>query len=134
MPRLILAIISTTLEEVALVVIVLWGLPQLGIQVPLPGLIALMVVWLVISVTVYRIGSRALRRKLLVGLPHMVGTRGKVVSPLSPEGLVRIKGELWAAKSAGGEMKSGEKVIVVEQDSLKLIVCRSDTIQDSDEA
>ena len=134
MPRLILAIISTTLEEAALVVIVLWGLPQLGIQVHLPGLIALMVAWLVISVIIYRIGSRALRRKLLVGLPHMVGTQGKVVSPLSPEGLVRIKGELWVAKAAGGEMQSGEKVIVVEQDSLKLVVRRSDTIPDSDEA
>ena len=132
--RLILAIISTVLEETALVVVVLWGLPGLGIQVPLPGLITLMVVWLAVSVSIYRIGSRALKRKQLVGLPHMVGSQGKVVSPLVPEGLVRIKGELWVAKSAGGEMKSGEKAIVVEQDGLKLIVQESDTVQDSDKA
>ncbi len=133
-PRLVLAIISNLLEEVAIVVIVLWGLPGLGIHMPLPGLITLMVLWLAVSVMIYRTGSRALERKQVVGLPHMVGSQGKVVSPLGPEGMVRIKGELWVARSAGGELKSGEKVIVVGQDSLKLIVQGNDTIRDSDKA
>ena len=68
--RLIIAIISTVLEEAAIVVVVLFGLPQLGINMPLAGLIALMVVWLVWSVIIYRIGSRALRRKPLDILPQ----------------------------------------------------------------
>ena len=123
--RLILAILSTTLEEAALVVIVLWGLPQLGIEIPLAGLITVMVVWGAISVTIYRLGSRALRRKPLDLLPNMVNVKGKVVSPLDPEGLVRIKGELWVAKSAGGRIETGEDVIVNEQDGLKLNVHRS---------
>ena len=123
--RLILAILSTTLEEAALVVIVLWGLPQLGIRIPLAGLIAMMVVWGTISVTIYRLGSRALRRKPLDLLPNMVNVKGRVVSPLDPEGLVRIKGELWVAKSAGGRIETGEDVIVNEQDGLKLNVHRS---------
>ena len=72
--RLILAIFSTLLEEAALVVIVLWGLPQLGIRIPLAGLIALMVAWGAFSVFTYRMGSRALRRKPLVGLADMVGS------------------------------------------------------------
>ncbi len=131
-PRLVLAIISNLLEEVAIVVIVLWGLPGLGIHMPLPGLITLMVLWLAVSVMIYRTGSRALQRKQMVGLPHMVGSQGKVVSSLAPEGMVRIKGELWMARSDGGELKSGEKVIVVGQDSLKLIVQGSDTIRDND--
>ncbi len=122
--RLILAILSTTLEEAALVVIVLWGLPQLGIRIPLAGLIAMMVAWCAISVTIYRIGSRALRRKPLDLLPNMVNVKGKVVSPLDPEGLVRIKGELWVAKSAGGRIDAGEDVIVNEQEGLKLNVHR----------
>lgn len=120
--RLVLAIISTFLEEVAIVVIVLWGLPRLGIQIPWAGLIALMVAWLAFSVITYQIGSRALKRKPVVGLPAMVGSQGKVVSPLAPEGLVRIKGELWLAKSAGKSIDAGEEVIVIEQDGLKLIV------------
>lgn len=123
--RLILAIISTLLEETALVVIVLWGLPEIDVHIPLPGLIALMVVWGSYSVIIYRVGSQALRRKQIIGLPDMVGSKGKVVTPLAPEGLVKIRGELWVAESAGGEMEPGGKVIVVEQDSLKLVVRES---------
>ena len=122
--RLIVAIISTMLEEAALAVIVLFGLPELGVEIPLAGLIALMVAWLAVSVIIYRIGSRALRRKPLEKLPDMIGSQGKVVSPLAPEGLVRIEGELWMAKSASGKINLGNKVAVVEQDGLRLVVRR----------
>ena len=125
--RLIWAIVSTLFEETALVVIVFFGLPRLGIYIPLPGLIALMVVWLAVSAVIYQIGSRALRRKQLVGLPDMIGSWGRVVTTLAPEGLVKIRGELWVARSASGEMEPGEGVIVVGQDSLKLIVRSSST-------
>ncbi len=130
MGRLILAIISTILEETAIVVIVLWGLPEIGVQIPLWGLIVLMVVWGAYSVITYRVGSRALSKKPLISLPDMVGSKGKVVSPLAPEGLVKIKGELWAAKSASGEVKPAGEVIVVGQDRLKLVVRESSTTND----
>ncbi|MBA7667157.1 hypothetical protein ES703_75242 [subsurface metagenome] len=130
MGRLILAIISTILEEAAIVAIVLWALPEIDVHIPLPGLIVLMVVWGAYSVITYRVGSRALRRKQVVGLPNMVGSKGKVVSPLAPEGLVRIKDELWVAELASGEMKAGGKVTVVGQDSLKLVVRESSTTDD----
>ena len=121
--RLIFAIVSTLLEEAALVVIVLWGLPELGIHnFPLAGLIALMAAWGAYSVIIYRIGSRALRKKAVAGLPAMVGTKGKVVSPLAPKGLVRIKGELWGATSSGANIDAGEEVVVVGQDGLRLVV------------
>jgi len=122
-----LAIVSTLIEETALVVIVLLGLPHLGIRIPLAGLIALMVAWGAFSVITYRMGSRALRRKPVVGLPAMVGSKGKVVSPLVPEGLVKIKGELWVAKSTSGRIDIGEKVTVVGQDGLKLDVDKDST-------
>ena len=120
--RLILAVLSTLLEEAALVAIVLWGLPQLGIHIPLAGLIALMVAWAAFSIFTYRMGSRALKKKPVVGLPAMLGSRGKAVSPLAPAGMVRIKGELWEATSIGGTIDTGGEVTVVGQDSLKLIV------------
>ena len=120
--RLILAIISTLIEEAALIVIVLWGLPQLGIRIPLPGLVALVVVWGAFSIFIYRMGSRALRKKPIAGLLTMVGSRGKAASPLVPEGFVRIKGELWEAKSLSGKIRTREEIMVVGQDGLKLIV------------
>jgi len=123
--RLILAIVSTLLEEAALVVIVLWGLPQIGIHIPLAGLIAMMVAWGVFSVFTYRIGSRALRRKPVTGLPAMIGSRGKVVSPLAPKGVIRIKNELWEAKSVGRKINAGEEVMVVGQEGLRLVVRKS---------
>jgi len=120
--RLILAIISTLIEEAALIVIVLWGLPQLGIRIPLPGLVALVIVWGAFSIFIYRMGSRALRKKPIAGLLTMVGSRGKAASPLVPEGFVRIKGELWEAKSLSGKIRTREEIMVVGQDGLKLIV------------
>ena len=120
--RLIIAIVSTTLEEIALALGVLWGLPKLGIHIPLWVLIIVMMAWAAYTVTTYRMGSRALRRKPVHGLTAMLGSEGKIVSSLVPEGLVRIKGELWKAKSASGSMDIGEKVIVVGQDGLELTV------------
>lgn len=120
--RLILAIISTILEETAIAVIVLWGLPEIGVHIPLPGLIALMVVWGTYSVITYRMGSRALEKRPVVSLPDMVGGRGVVVSLLAPDGLVKIKGELWVAQSDSDEIEPGAEVIVVGQDRLKLVV------------
>ncbi len=123
--RLIWAIVSILLEEAALVAIVLIGLPEWGIEVPLGVLIAVMVSWAVLAVIFYRMGSQALRRKPVVGLLTMVGGKGKVVSPLDPEGVIRINGELWRAKSAVHKIDVGEEVIVQRQDGTKLIVTRS---------
>ncbi len=120
--RLIIAIVSTSLEEAALAVGVLWGLPKLGIHIPLWVLIIVMAAWGTYTVITYRMGSRALRRKPVHGLTAMLGSEGEVVSPLVPEGMVRIKGELWVAKSASGRMDTGEEITVVGQDGLKLIV------------
>ena len=125
--RLILAIISTLLVEVALVVIWRWGLPQLGIELPLAVLIVLMAAWGAYAVYTYRMGSRALRKKPVAGLTAMVGSKGTVVNPLTPDGLVRIKGELWQATSADKSIEVGEEVTVVGQDGLRLIVSKSST-------
>ncbi len=119
---MIIAIVSTTLEEVALAVGVLWGLPKLGIHIPLWVLIIVMLAWCTYTIITYRMGSRALRRKPVHGLTAILGSEGRVVSPLVPEGMVRIKGELWMAKSASGRVDTGEEVTVVGQDRLKLIV------------
>ena len=58
--RLILAIVSTTLEEVAIVVIWRWLLPEFGIVLSLPVLIAVMVVWAGFSVALFVFTTRTL--------------------------------------------------------------------------
>lgn len=124
-PRLILAVLATLIEEIAIAVIVLWGLPSLGVQIPLGGLIGIMAGLATYAVFSYRLGSRALMRKPVVGLPDMVGSRGEVVKPLAPDGVIRISSELWEAKSADRKIATGKEVIVIDQDGLKLTVRKS---------
>ena len=123
--RLILSITTTIIEEAAIAAVVLWGLPRWNIRIPLWGLIIIMTAWTAYSIFTHRAGSRALKRKQPTGLLNMIGCKGEVISPLAPKGLVKIKGELWAARSASGEMTQGEEVTVVGQDRLKLIVQKS---------
>lgn len=120
--RLVMAILSILLEEAALVAVVQVGLPELDISIPLAGLIALMVGWAAVSVLTYRMGSRALRRRPMAGIEAIIGSKGKVVSPLAPEGLIKIHAELWRAKSTGSRIDVGEEVIVLEREGSRLIV------------
>ena len=122
--RLILAIASTLAVEAALYTIWHWMLPEMDIEMPLAALIAVMVAWAVFAAVNFWFVTRVMKRQAVVGLPTMVGGKGKVTSPLAPEGLVMIKGELWEAKSISGNIDKGEMVTVIEQDGLKLMVRR----------
>jgi membrane-bound ClpP family serine protease len=120
--RLILAVISTSLEEVAIWVIWRWLLPEFDIYLPLSVLTGVMVAWASFSIWLFIFTTRTLKRQVPVGLPSMVGSKGKVASPLAPVGMVRIKGELWGATSDEGHVDIGEEVLVVGEDGLKLFV------------
>jgi len=123
--RLIIAIVSTALEEVAIVVVWRWLLPEFEIELPFSVLIGVMVAWAIFSVSLFIFTTRTIRRQTLVGLPTMVGSKGRVASPLAPDGLVRIKSELWGAISPEGNIDKGEDIAVVGEDGLKLIVRRN---------
>ena len=123
--RLILAIISTTMEEVAIVAAWRWLLPQFDIHLPVQALIAIMAVWACFSIWLFIFTTVTLRKQVPVGLPSMIGCRGKVARRLDPEGLINIKGELWTAKSGGERLNKGEEVVVVDEDGLRLLVRRA---------
>jgi len=123
--RLIIAIISNIFEEAAIAVIIMLGLPEVGINIPLPGMIVIMIAWLVLSIFIYRAGTRALKKEPMSGFTDMVGSIGKAVNLLEPDGVIRIKGELWDAISTRGkQIQFGDEVVVVRQDGLKLTVRR----------
>ncbi len=123
--RLVLSIVSTLIWEAMLVALWLWGLPALGIRLHLSVLVAAMVVLAIYAAVSFSIGTRALSRKAVIGMADMVGSKGKVVSPLAPEGMVRIGSELWVAKSVEGNIDKGEEVKVVGQGGLMLFVRKS---------
>jgi len=122
--RLVIAILATLGEEIALALFILLGLPRLGIKLPLGGLIGMMAGLAAYGVISYRLGSRALLKKPMAGFTDMVGSKGTVIEPLTPRGTIKIKGELWKAESTEHHIDRGQDVIVVGRDGLKLMVCQ----------
>jgi membrane-bound ClpP family serine protease len=120
--RLVLAIISTAAEEIAIWVIWRFLLPEFDIYLHVGALIGIMVAWAVFSTWLFVFTTITLKKQTPVGLPSMVGSRGKAASNLAPEGMVRIKGELWGATSKEGTISTGEEILVVGEDGLKLQV------------
>ena len=117
-----MAIITTALEEAAVAVAYLWGLPALGVDWPFWLLPVLMLGWLSFAVFSFHKGTKALERKPVPGLSSVLGCKGKVVKALKPGGLVSIGGELWTARAEEGEITEGEEVVVVKQDRTRVSV------------
>ena len=119
---MLLAIITTILEEIAIYSIWRWLVPGLGIKWPVSVLIGMMTAWGIISIFVFTITTSILSKQKPAGLPSMVGQRGKAASELAPEGMVKIGSELWVARSNIGKISAGAEVEVVGEDGLKLMV------------
>jgi membrane-bound ClpP family serine protease len=122
--RLVVAIITNILELAAIALVVLLLLPRFEIRLPLWALFLLWIAWLAFGSFTYRKGTIALLRKPVSGLNDMSGCTGKVVNALAPVGTVRIKGELWDARSEGGRLDAGDEVEVIRQEGLRLVVRR----------
>jgi len=128
--RILITVLATLAEEIALVVFVLLGLPMLGVEIPLGGLIAIMSGIAVYGVISYRLGSRALMKKPRAGLCEMVGLKGEVVETLAPDGVVKIGSEFWSARTGGPAIHKGEVVTVIERSGLQLVVKDADNSDD----
>jgi len=57
----------------------------------------------------------------------MVGLQGRVVKPLTPTGVVLIKGENWKATCLNGDIEVDENMEVVRLEGLMLMVKRQNT-------
>jgi membrane-bound serine protease (ClpP class) len=63
-------------------------------------------------------------RKQITGREGIIGEQGKVVEPLTPVGVITIKGEYWSAKSVDDIIEAGENVEIVGLEGLTLRVKR----------
>ena len=123
MIKRILKLLALALDEVAAILIMVFLLPSLGIRLPL-WVVALIVAVLLLKdvlVAPYVLGG-GLERKPSTGAEALVGRTAVVVEDLSPEGLVKLDGELWRAKCLHGTARRGEKVRVVEVRGTRLLV------------
>ena len=119
---MIIAIVTSLIDEVIILAIILFGLPRLGIQIPLYGIVLIVLFFGAYAFIFFRLGSGTLRKKPLAGLTDMVGVEGRTASRLNPEGYVMIHGELWESRAHNGVLPKGTDVIVVDQYGLKLVV------------
>jgi membrane-bound serine protease (ClpP class) len=115
----VLAITTTLLEQAALVAVVLWLLPRVAINIPLWGLILMMIALGVYNYITYRLGKKALVKKPMIS-PD-IGSRGRTTTPISPKGYVRINGELWQASSSS-TIGAGEEIAVVGIEGMTLLI------------
>jgi membrane-bound serine protease (ClpP class) len=67
-------------------------------------------------------GIRAQKRKPATGIQGLIGERGIAISDLSPQGEVKIHGEIWRAVAAEGTIAEGAAVTVLSVDHLTLRV------------
>lgn len=112
-------IITTLFEEAALMAVVLWLLPSFGINIPLWGLILMMVALGAYNGVAYWLGKKALAKKPMIS-PD-IGSRGRTTTPISPRGYVRVNGELWQASSSA-TIDAGREVSIVGIEGMTLLV------------
>jgi membrane protein implicated in regulation of membrane protease activity len=110
------------LKGAILLLIVLWLLPVWGINIPIWGLILIVVVFLTYEIITFRLGKKALERKPAIWSDAIVGRCGKATTPLTPDGYVQVNGELWRAFSSDTNINEGDDIVVVELDRLTLHV------------
>jgi membrane-bound serine protease (ClpP class) len=115
----VITIITTLLEEAVLVAVVLWLLPSFGINIPLWGLILMIVALGAYSCVTYRLGRKAIVKKPMIS-PD-IGSRGRTTTPISPTGYVRVNGELWQASSSS-TIDAGEEIAVVGIEGMTLLI------------
>ncbi len=120
--RFWLSFVATAAQVAVVIAVGFWVLPGFDIHLPwaaIAGICVLMVAW---DVFTYVMGNRALDCDVVRDLETMVGQTGTAVTELKPDGHVRLRGELWAARSTDGLIARGTPVEVVTQEGLKLEV------------
>jgi len=95
------------------------------LKVSWPVVIAVGVIALLFFIFVIMAVARARRRPVAVGAETMVGTTGVAISPISPLGQVRLRGETWKARAEGEGLRKDERIEVIRSEGLTLVVRRA---------
>ena len=114
------------LDEVAVIVVILLILHFLGIQITLPIKIGAGIIFVIFVFIRHVAVIPSFHKKVVTGREGMIGEQGKVVKPLTPVGVITIKGEYWSAKSVDDSIEVDENVEIVGLEGLTLRVKRKD--------
>ncbi|CAB49462.1 NfeD family protein [Pyrococcus abyssi] len=117
----ILAILS---DEIAVLVFFLLILPELGFNIPLKLVLILVSILVLKDALLIKLFLDVLKKKPEVGIEGLIGERGIVVEDLTPEGMIKVRGELWRARAISGSIKKREAVKVIRVEGNIMIVER----------
>ncbi|MFH1834453.1 MAG: NfeD family protein, partial [bacterium] len=92
------------------------------LKVSWPILIVVVVIVLIFFVIVLRAVAKAFRRPHATGTESLAGETGVTISELSPQGQVRVHGEIWKARTEGGDLLKDQPIEVLRTEGLTLIV------------
>jgi membrane-bound ClpP family serine protease len=122
--KTVFTIFVLLLDEIVLAALALFVLWKLGIRLS-PGIIIALIVLLGICFFVlYKLVAPLLNRRQMTVLEDMIGLEGKVLTALTPQGVIKVRGEIWKASSTSAAISTDEEVIVVGSEGLKLFVRR----------
>jgi membrane protein implicated in regulation of membrane protease activity len=79
---------------------------------------------LLIDVAEIFIWLRWRKRKSITGVENIVDARGEVVSDCTPDGQVKVRGQIWSATCAEGA-RAGDAIVVTEVSGIRLTVARA---------
>ena len=122
-----LKVLVLLLDEAAVVALVLLVLWALKIEIPLPIAIVTALLLGVLVFIIHKAIIPTFRKKQITGAEGLIGLEGEVIEPLTPNGLVRVKGEYWKAKSVGENIAVGEEVEILGLNGLTLMVKLKDS-------
>jgi membrane-bound serine protease (ClpP class) len=119
-----LIVLASLLDDAVVALFILLALWLLKIPISLPIIIFVALFFVASAFAMHKLVIPALHKKASTGAEGMIGLEGKVVEPLTPNGLISVKGEYWKATSAGEDIAVGENVEIVGLDGLRLRVKR----------
>jgi membrane-bound serine protease (ClpP class) len=117
-----LIVLASLLDDAAIALLILFVLWLLKIPISLSIIIFVVLFFVSTAFVMHKLLIPALHKKVITGAEGMIGLVGKVVEPLTPNGLIIVKGEYWKATSSGEDIAVGEQVEVEGLDGLTLFV------------
>lgn len=98
-----------------------WAVSKGWIGIPVAS--GIMAAWLIKDAILYPICRHAFEDSHPVETAKLIGLEAETVNNLSPEGLVRVNGELWTARTAGSDsVTAGSRIRITGAEGLVLIV------------
>ncbi len=114
-------------DEVIVGIFLVLILPATGIGVPFTITLAILGLLFLKDILIAPyVLSGGLEKKPETGPESLIGGTALVVEDLSPEGVVKIGGELWRAECLNGVAERGESVRIISVRGTKVLVKRRD--------